>query len=105
MTAAPSDYMTLGKAAKLMPGNPSASAICRWCRDGIKARSGERIRLAHARFGKRIFVTAAAIKEFGEALTQADLQSKQAAEGEADTLKIPSHAEARRTLRAQGLMS
>jgi len=41
------EHLTLMQAAKLAPGRPSGNCIWRWCRRGVLARSGERIRLEH----------------------------------------------------------
>ena len=66
------NYIDLTHAARLSPGKPHASTIWRWCRKGVKARSGERIRLEHIRAGGRIFTTAKALKCFFERVTEAD---------------------------------
>ncbi len=66
------DYVTLAAAARLSPGRPSANAVWRWCRKGIKSRSGIRIWLDHVRIGGRIFTTADAVRRFGEELARSD---------------------------------
>ncbi len=66
------EYLTLGEAAKLCPGRPSTNAIWRWCRRGVKARSGERVHLEHVRLGGRIFTSADAVHRFGVALADSD---------------------------------
>lgn len=68
------ERITLAEAAKTVPGNPHTSAVWRWARKGVKARSGERIRLRHTRVGGRVFTTRAWIDEFGERLAQADAE-------------------------------
>lgn len=66
------DHITLAQAANLSPGRPSSCAVWRWCRTGIKARSGGRIRLDHIRAGGRIFTTEADLQIFFERVAQAD---------------------------------
>ena len=66
------EYISLGEAAKLAPGRPSACAVWRWCRKGIKSRSGQRIKLNHVRAGGKIFTTKAALDTFSQAVTEAD---------------------------------
>ena len=65
-------HITLAQAAKLSPGRPSSCAVWRWCRMGIKSRSGGRIRLDHIRAGGRIFTTQAALQAFFERVAEAD---------------------------------
>lgn len=65
-------HITLAQAANLSPGRPSSCAVWRWCRKGIKARSGGRIRLAHIRAGGRIFTTVADLESFFERVAEAD---------------------------------
>jgi len=65
-------YLSLSQAAKVAPGRPSSSAIWRWCRRGVLARSGERIKLRHVRAGGKIYTTDAWVREFGERLAAAD---------------------------------
>jgi len=65
-------YLTLTQVAKIAPGRPTANAVWRWCRRGVKARSGGRIRLQHIRAGGQIFSTAAWLEQFGRQLAEAD---------------------------------
>ncbi|MBX3403846.1 MAG: DUF1580 domain-containing protein [Phycisphaeraceae bacterium] len=65
-------YITLAKAAQAAPGRPSANAVWRWCRRGVLARSGERVRLRHIRQGGRVFTRIDWLEEFGTALAAAD---------------------------------
>lgn len=66
------ELISLSKAAKLIPGRPSASAIWRWARRGILARSGERLRLEHIRLGTRVYTTEAWVRDFGRRVAEAD---------------------------------
>jgi hypothetical protein len=68
------EYLTLSEAPRHIPGRPSASAVWRWCRDGVKARNGERVRLQHVRAGARIFTTRAWLDEFMDKLAAADAE-------------------------------
>jgi hypothetical protein len=70
--ATPESLLTLTEAAKIAPGRPSTNALWRWCRKGVIARSGERIRLEHSRIGARIFTTQAWVAKFGRRLAEAD---------------------------------
>lgn len=46
----------------------------RWCRRGVLARSGKRIKLQHIRVGGKIFTTAEWVIAFGRHLADADAQ-------------------------------
>ena len=65
--------ISLSEAAKLTPGRPHTATLTRWCRPGIKARTGERVRLKHWRVGRKIFTTPEALEEFFERTAEADL--------------------------------
>ena len=65
-------YLTLSQAAKRLPNRPHAGSVWRWCRKGVRSRSGRRIHLDHVRIGGRIYVTDEAIDQFGRELAQAD---------------------------------
>ena len=43
------EHITLSQAAKLAPGRPSSNCVWRWCREGVKAASGTRVRLGRLR--------------------------------------------------------
>ncbi|KAA0215794.1 MAG: DUF1580 domain-containing protein [Leptolyngbya sp. PLA3] len=87
------DHITLAQAAKLAPGRPSSNCVWRWCREGVKAATGTRIRLKHVRFGSRIFTTLQWLNDFGSALAEAD-----AAHFDRDAqLPAPEPAPSRRT--------
>ena len=66
------EYITLTQAAKLAPSRPSVNCIWRWCRKGVLARSGERIRLQHVRIGGKLYTTADWLSQFGQTLADAD---------------------------------
>ncbi len=68
----PSDYIGLGQAARLIPGNPSANCVWRWCRKGVKSRDGTRIHLQHARWGAKVMTRPEWVMAFGAALAAAD---------------------------------
>ena len=81
------DYLTCTEAAKLFPGRPSANCIWRWCRRGVAARNGERVRLRHVRLGGRLLTTRQWLDMFGHALAAADTKFFDAVAG------TRSHAE------------
>ena len=66
--------LNLSEAARLAPGKPHVSAIWRHCRVGVLAANGERIKLEHTRFGRRVFTSAEAIERFGQRLAAADAE-------------------------------
>jgi hypothetical protein len=66
------DYLTLADASKIAPGRPSTNCIWRWCRKGVLARSGERVRLQHVRVGGRVYTKARWVDEFGARLACED---------------------------------
>jgi len=68
------ERISLTDVAKLVPGRPTANAIWRWCRRGVLARNGVRVRLQHVRMGGRILTTRRWLDEFGKALADADAQ-------------------------------
>ena len=66
------EHLSLSQAARMAPGQPTPNCIWRWCRRGVKARTGERIRLEHVRIGGKLFTTRRWINEFGKHLAEAD---------------------------------
>ncbi len=66
------EHITLTEVAKTLPGRPTANCVWRWCRRGVLARNGERVRLEHIRLGGRIFTTRRWLDQFGSALAEAD---------------------------------
>lgn len=86
--------ITLTEVAKTTPGRPTANCIWRWCRRGVLARNGERVRLEHVRLGGRIFTTRRWLDEFGRALAEADARyfsRSQSAVAEGTTSKSRGH--------------
>lgn len=70
------DLVRLSEAVTFVPMNhgkpPHPSTLWRWCRQGVKARSGQRIRLDHVRVGAYVYTSRAALQEFVEELAKAD---------------------------------
>ncbi|MBK9117997.1 MAG: hypothetical protein IPM18_00090 [Phycisphaerales bacterium] len=64
--------ISLTEVAKVAPGRPSANCVWRWCRRGVLARSGARIRLEHVRIGGKIFTTRRWLDDFGRRLAAED---------------------------------
>jgi len=65
--------LTCNEAARLAPGKPHPSAVWRWCRKGVRTRSGGRIRLEHIRVGGRLFTSREALDRFFVAVAAADV--------------------------------
>jgi uncharacterized protein DUF1580 len=65
-------YLDLSEAARRSPGRPHSATVWRWCRKGIKARSGGRIRLDHVRAGGKIFIQPEALDRFFKDVARAD---------------------------------
>jgi len=65
-------YLTIAEAARSLPNKPAPSTVWRWCRRGVKARSGQRVYLDHVRLGGKIFVRTGDLDAFGAALAAAD---------------------------------
>ncbi|MBI9017197.1 MAG: hypothetical protein JEZ07_08055 [Phycisphaerae bacterium] len=66
------NYMSITEATNCCPNKPHSSAVWRWCRKGIKSRSGQRVFLEHVRCGGKIFITEDALEQFFENLAQED---------------------------------
>mgnify|MGYP006280210385 CR=1 FL=1 len=94
---APEEHITLAQAAKLAPGRPSANCVWRWCREGVKATSGQWVRLKHVRFWARIYTTRQWMNAFWLALAKAG-----AAHSDRDEQAPPSPEPARRGGRPSG---
>jgi len=70
----PDERVTLSQAARIAPGGVSPNCIWRWCRRGVLARTGERVRLEHVRIGGKLYTTPRWIDEFGRRLADADAE-------------------------------
>jgi hypothetical protein len=79
------DHLTLAQAARAIPGKPSCCAVWRWCRRGVKSRSGNRVHLQHIRIGGKIFTKAAWVRDFGRRLAEADVAHFDCGEGNGDS--------------------
>ena len=64
--------LTLSQAARVAPGSPAPNCVWRWCRRGVIARSGRRVRLEHVRVGGKLFTSAEWLDSFGRLLAEAD---------------------------------
>ena len=73
-----SALLSLTEVARSLPrinGNRlHSSTVWRWCRVGVKSRSGLRVRLDHVRIGARVFTTADAVNRFVAAVADADAE-------------------------------
>ena len=104
------NMITLAEATKLIPGRPSTNVAWRWCRRGLKARSGEVVRLKHRRVGGKIYLTEKAIGDFFETLAQADIEHFEQQDGfqnpniKPDKLKHDRLEEAEQFLKKEGLL-
>ena len=67
------NLLSLAEAAKKIPNRPSNSAIWRWCRKGLRSRSGQLIRLKHVRVGGRIYTSEPYVTDFFHAVAEADI--------------------------------
>ena len=67
--------LTISQAARIVPGRPHVSSVWRWCRKGVKTRSGQRVRLEHCRYGSRIFTSKQALDRFAHRLAEADVEN------------------------------
>ena len=92
--------LTLSQAARIAPGSPSPNCVWRWCRRGVLARSGERVRLQHVRIGGKLFTTARWLNEFGRCLAEADATYFKIADREADEAPREQSSASRRAGRA-----
>ncbi|MBW7906227.1 MAG: DUF1580 domain-containing protein [Phycisphaerae bacterium] len=90
------EYITLTEAAKIAPGRPSTNCIWRWCRRGVKARGGERVRLQHVRIGGMIYTSARWLEAFGRALADADAKYFDLCEAAVEAARAAEHPAPRR---------
>ncbi|MBI5725053.1 MAG: hypothetical protein HZA50_13915 [Planctomycetes bacterium] len=68
------EHLTLAEAARSLPRSVSPNCVWRWCRKGVKSRSGGRVNLEHVRIGGVIYTKLAWLEEFGRRLAQADAE-------------------------------
>lgn len=94
------EHITLSQAAKLAPGRPSSNCVWRWCREGVKAATGRRVRLKHVRFGSRIYTTRQWLNDFGLALAEADAAHFDRDEQTPEPEPVPSRRPSKRSRRA-----
>lgn len=89
---------------------PSTNAFWRWERKGIKARSGERVKLRHVRIGGKIYTRPDWIEQFLNELADADAEHFDAqpershVRVEPERTKRTEHDQARARLQASGLL-
>lgn len=98
------EHITLTEAAKIAPGRPSTNCLWRWCRRGVKARGGERVRLQHLRIGGKIFTSPRWLEEFGRNLAEADAKYFDLCEAAAEaarTVELQTPRRRRRSLAQQ----
>ena len=94
-------YLTLAQAAKVVTGAPSSAAVWRWCRRGVLARNGRRLRLRHARVGRRIYTTESWLSEFFDSVAAADCEDAASAEAvTSKPVRRRSASERKRAIRA-----
>ena len=76
------NYLNLNQAAAVCPNSPRpgeksnnlhSSTIWRWCRKGVKATSGDMVKLRHVRIGGKIHTTKQWLDDFFESLAAADM--------------------------------
>lgn len=93
-------YLSLNEISAMLPGRPGTGAIWRWCRRGVKSRGGERIKLQHARAGRKIVVQRGWLDRFLTDLAAADMPTLERA---ASPAKNPEHTRAVDDLRRRGV--
>ena len=91
--------INLTTATRRVAGNPDPSTIYRWSRQGVTARTGERIFLPLVRVGRRLFVDPAELDSFVKRLTAAD----EAHYHPVATRRAEERAEAKRVLDEAGI--
>ncbi len=96
------EQITLTQAAKVAPGRPSTNCLWRWCRRGVKARDGRRVRLQHLRIGGKIFTTLGWLEQFGRQLAEADSKYFDFCEAAAQAAAAAEPPSARRRRKPSG---
>jgi len=85
--------LTCSEVARAAPRRVSSQSVWRWCRYGLIARDGTRVRLEHLRQGGRVLVPESALHPFFRALAEADARYFDAAAhrragAQAETVKV-----------------
>ena len=91
----PDVYLTLSEAAKLAPGRPSANAVWRWARRGVRSRAGHRVYLHHIRAGGRVLTRRDWVEDFMTELAEADAEHFR----DADADRLPPERQHRKSER------
>ena len=100
-----SPYMTLARAARLLPGNngqhPHPSTLYRWCVKGIDG-----VLLEHKRFGKKIYTTEKALDTFGTEVARVKMEApmNSPAKGQPSRRRKKRIDDAQQYLKDQGLL-
>lgn len=66
------ELISLARVAAITPGRPDVSCIWRWCRKGVRARTGLRVCLEHRRVGGKLFTSRRWLERFFKELAEAD---------------------------------
>lgn len=66
------EYLTLAQAAKRYVQRVASATVWRHCRHGVKTRGGGRIHLRHIRQGGKLYTREDWLREFFEAVAEAD---------------------------------
>jgi len=93
-------------ATKVAPGRPSTHCVWRWCRRGVKARSGERVFLEHLRMGGKLVTSERWVRDFGQRLAAADqahFQQRGGALAPSSSSATPGQSDLERELEEEGL--
>ena len=100
------DLLTLSEAAKRCPAlhkqapkagprsksRPATMRLWRWCRGGVLARNGQKVRLKHYRVGGRIMVTESDLIAFFAATAEAGVEHFRAAPVASPSVEEPARA-------------
>jgi len=84
-----SEYQKLSVIAKQLPGRPSTSSLWRWCRDGLKARNGEIVRVSHIRVGSRVMTRMEDCDRFFKEIERLDVEHFAAKQRRAEAPTMP----------------
>jgi len=95
-------HISLSEAAKRCPGRPSSNAIWRWCRKGIKSRTGQRVRLEHVRIGGKIYTSPEAMDRFFAEVARQDTEYFKDPDPVPPAHKQPSDKQRQRSIEEAG---